>query len=165
MRGHPGRLTLLAWGLAGCVVSRGAPLTTLPLPAEASAAASESAPAAAASEADPPWFPPALAALVREQTEVPALSHGGGRYTMKVRTTDPEAYRGEGEVGRGFVACAEHQEGPDEGPLLCMRRGVSGWRYAVRLPGEKAWAREGRLGDCAGCHELSPRGGLYGLRP
>ena len=146
------------------MAARGA-LVEVPLgPESAAASASESA-SVAPSEPDPPWFPPALAALAREQAEVPALSHGGGRYTMKVRTSDPEAYRGEGEVARGFLACAEHQDGPTEGPLLCMKRGATGWRYAVRLPGARAWAREGRLGDCASCHEMSPRGGLYGLRP
>jgi hypothetical protein len=147
-------------------VSRGA-LVEVPLGPEpqGAASASDSAAAAASGEVDPPWLPPALAALPREQVEVTALSHGGGRYTMKVRTSDPDVYHAEGEVPRGFLACAEHQEGPDEGPLLCMRRGAAGWRYAVRLPGARSWAREGRLGDCAGCHEMSPRGGLYGLRP
>ena len=166
--GHPraARLfALLAWALVGCVATRGG-LVELPLgPENPPSAASDSASAAASGEVDPPWLPPALAPLIREQAEVPALAHGGGRYTMKVRTSDPEAYRGEGEVPRGFLACAEHQEEQTEGPLLCMRRGLAGWRYGVKLPGARTWAREGRLADCASCHEMSPRGGLYGLRP
>jgi hypothetical protein len=118
-----------------------------------------------------PWAPPTLGPPLAPVDVPPfrALGHAGGRYEVRLWSSDVPAYRAGGAPPPGLVACAEHREGaePSDADLVtCMRRepkgGEGAWLYGVKPRGGGAWLRVGPLDDCARCHRSAPRDGLFG---
>jgi hypothetical protein len=142
--------------------------------APAPVASPRGAPSAEGAAGPGAWSPPALGPPLAP-VDVPAfraLGHAGGRYDVRLWSSDPAAYRAGGAPAAGFVVCADHREGPGPGPpdlVTCMRReagpGAGAWLYGVMERGGGPWLRVGALDDCAGCHHSAPRGGLYGPPP
>jgi hypothetical protein len=120
--------------------------------------------AAAAARKAPGWAIPREGLLRAVSEPFVSLGHAGGRYTMSVLASEPEAYLGRTPVLPGLIVCAEQREvaGRVDGPLLCMRREQEGWTFGAALPGGDTWARVGKLDDCALCHAAAPRDWLFG---
>ncbi|HEU4411900.1 MAG TPA: hypothetical protein VFS43_42055 [Polyangiaceae bacterium] len=134
---------------------------------------SPSASASASADAAPPspWAPPALGPPLAPVDVPPfrALGHAGGRYEVRLWSSDAAAYRAGGALPPGLVVCAEHREGaePSDADLTtCMRReprgGEGAWLFGVMPRGGGRWLRVGALDDCARCHRSAPREGLFG---
>ncbi len=143
--------------------------------ARSAALPSPSGPAASGSSAAfAPWAPPSLGPPLAPVDVAPfrALGHAGGRYEVRLWSSDPVAYRAAGSAALGLVVCAEHREGAEPSPadlIACMRRepggGEGAWLYGVMPGGGGPWLRVGPLEDCARCHRSAPREGLFGPPP
>ncbi|MCU0682511.1 MAG: hypothetical protein MUF34_09685 [Polyangiaceae bacterium] len=116
------------------------------------------------------WPPPALGPPLSPVDTPPfrALGHAGGRYEVRLWSSDPAGYRSSDAPVAGLVVCAEHREGAEPAAadlITCMRReaatGEGAWSYGVMGRGGP-WLRVGPLDDCARCHRSAPREGLFG---
>jgi hypothetical protein len=170
------RITLLASCAlgAGCA-ARGAsgtpPLVGADAAQIAAAAGSSSVQEGSAASSAGAWkVAPALAAVALVGPEAPFVSNGHtrGRWATAWRATDPAAFASSSPRPRGFVVCSAHvppsESGAGERLLLCMRKesATSGdWSYAVGDDYGRPFQRVGKLADCAACHAVGPREGLY----
>lgn len=91
--------------------------------------------------------------------------HGRGRFSTRLRASDQAAFESPtAPPPDGFVVCAQHTHPDDTTRLFCMRRRAAtegGWDYQTSNGyGQKA-IRVGQLADCAACHAVAPRSGLF----
>ncbi len=95
-------------------------------------------------------------AALTQVGEIAATAHGHGAYTARVLTSDVAAFAAR-RVVDGLVACAAHEaRGGGAGPFVCWRVERPLPHYSVSASPSGPVVREGRLDDCAGCHDPGP---------
>ena len=122
------------------------------------------APSASSSVREAAWLPASRGALHEAGAFRNTTAHGGGLYELRVLASDVAAYGSAAEFPSETTICAEHRRSPGgaSGPLACMQKRASGWRFAVALTPFVVWDREGDLVECAGCHATAPRDHVFG---
>jgi hypothetical protein len=168
LKGAKPALVLLFAGLGGCALW--AP-SAVPTRGPTSLASS-----ATTGPATPPSSPaidgafdtaPAEDSLVSVGPSTPFLSqgHGRGRFRTELRASDRAAFGStERTLPAGFVVCAHHADPGGKDRLFCLRKrpdAPGGWEHLVSNGYGQPAIRFGQLADCAGCHTVAPRDGLF----